>query len=604
MIIFKFVKTNLINFLTQNTFLFINFKKMSKFKFSVLFSISIFLKSYSQTNNWQTPFEKGNKNQTATYQEAIDYYNLLTKNFETIKLMEMGQTDSGEPLQLIIFNPDKDFDLKKKQNKAILLINNNIHPGEPDGVDASMMLLRDLVLGKINIPKNTIITMIPFYNIGGTLNRNSFSRVNQNGPESYGFRGNNRNFDLNRDFIKSDTKNARSFAEIFHLVNPDVFIDNHVSNGADYQYVLTYIQTQHQKLGNDLGNYLKDEMTPKIRTQLQKKKIESIPYVTVYGATPEKGFTQMMDLPRYSTGYASLFHTIGYMPETHMLKKYEDRVKVTYEFMLETIAHTDANHLKIKDLRAKNQLQFKPKSLYTLQWKIDSTKVEKIDFLGFESGYKKSGISGKDRLFYDQKKPFKKQIPYYHFYKPQKQVEIPSAYIIPKSWWNVIDLLKLNNVEMIQFEKDTVIEVEKYKIGDYKTATSAYEGHYPHSNTTINKLIGKIEFKKGDYFIPTNQFAIKYLLETLEPEAPDSFFNWNFFDAILQQKEGYSAYVFEDLAVEFLAKNPTLKEKFETKKAEDKSFAENGSAQLEWIYKNSDYYEPSHLTYPVYRVLN
>lgn len=604
MIIFKFVKTNLINFLTQNTFLFINFKKMSKFKFSVLFSISIFLKSYSQTNNWQTPFEKGNKNQTATYQEAIDYYNLLTKNFETIKLMEMGQTDSGEPLQLIIFNPDKDFDLKKKQNKAILLINNNIHPGEPDGVDASMMLLRDLVLGKINIPKNTILAMIPFYNIGGTLNRNSFSRVNQNGPESYGFRGNNRNFDLNRDFIKSDTKNARSFAEIFHLVNPDVFIDNHVSNGADYQYVLTYIQTQHQKLGNDLGKYLKDEMTPKIRTQLQKKKIESIPYVTVYGATPEKGFTQMMDLPRYSTGYASLFHTIGYMPETHMLKKYEDRVKVTYEFMLETIAHTDANHLKIKDLRAKNQLQFKPKSLYTLQWKIDSTKVEKIDFLGFESGYKKSGISGKDRLFYDQKKPFKKQIPYYHFYKPQKQVEIPSAYIIPKSWWNVIDLLKLNNVEMIQFEKDTVIEVEKYKIGDYKTATSAYEGHYPHSNTTINKLIGKIEFKKGDYFIPTNQFAIKYLLETLEPEAPDSFFNWNFFDAILQQKEGYSAYVFEDLAVEFLAKNPTLKEKFETKKAEDKSFAENGSAQLEWIYKNSDYYEPSHLTYPVYRVLN
>lgn len=604
MIIFKFVKTNLINFLTQNTFLFINFKKMSKFKFSVLFSISIFLKSYSQTNNWQTPFEKGNKNQTATYQEAIDYYNLLTKNFETIKLMEMGQTDSGEPLQLIIFNPDKDFDLKKKQNKAILLINNNIHPGEPDGVDASMMLLRDLVLGKINIPKNTILAMIPFYNIGGTLNRNSFSRVNQNGPESYGFRGNNRNFDLNRDFIKSDTKNARSFAEIFHLVNPDVFIDNHVSNGADYQYVLTYIQTQHQKLGNDLGNYLKDEMTPKIRTQLQKKKIESIPYVTVYGATPEKGFTQMMDLPRYSTGYASLFHTIGYMPETHMLKKYEDRVKVTYEFMLETIAHTDANHLKIKDLRAKNQLQFKPKSLYTLQWKIDSTKVEKIDFLGFESGYKKSGISGKDRLFYDQKKPFKKQIPYYHFYKPQKQVEIPSAYIIPKSWWNVIDLLKLNNVEMIQFEKDTVIEVEKYKIGDYKTATSAYEGHYPHSNTTINKLIGKIEFKKGDYFIPTNQFAIKYLLETLEPEAPDSFFNWNFFDAILQQKEGYSAYVFEDLAVEILAKNPTLKEKFETKKAEDKSFAENGSAQLEWIYKNSDYYEPSHLTYPVYRVLN
>ena len=571
-------------------------------KFILLFvSFNLFGQNSSQ---FLTPYEKGNRNQTATYQESIDFYTSLSKKYETIKLMEMGLTDSGEPLQLLIFNPDKDFDLTKKQNKAVLLINNNIHPGEPDGVDATMMLIRDLAFGKISVPKNTIIAVIPFYNIGGTLNRNSFSRANQNGPESYGFRGNDRNFDLNRDFIKSDTKNARSFAEIFHLVNPDVFVDNHVSNGADYQYVLTYIQTQHQKLGNDLGNYLKDEMTPKIRTKLSKKKIESIPYVTVYGATPEKGFTQMMDLPRYSTGYASLFHTIGYMPETHMLKKYEDRVKVTYEFMLETINHTDANYLKIKNLRNKNQFEFKAGSQYTLQWKIDSTKVEQIEFLGFESGYKKSEISGKDRLFYDQKKPFKKQIPYYHFYKPQKQVEIPLAYIIPKSWWNVIDLLKLNKVEMVQFQKDTLIEVEKYKIAEYKTSTSAFEGHYQHSNTTIHKSIEKIVFKKGDYFIPTQQFGVKYLMETLEPEAPDSFFNWNFFDAVLQQKEGYSAYVFEDLAVQILAKNPTLREKFEKKKTEDKSFTENGSAQLDWIYKNSDYYESSHLSYPVYRVLN
>lgn len=285
----------------------------------ILFFISFGLFSQNSTQ-FLTPYEKGNKNQTATYQEAIDFYTSLTQKFETVKLMEMGLTDSGEPLQLLVFNHDKNFDLDRKQNKAIILINNNIHPGEPDGVDATIMLIRDLAFGKISVPKNTIIAVIPFYNIGGTLNRNSFSRANQNGPESYGFRGNDRNFDLNRDFIKSDTKNARSFAEIFHLVNPDVFIDNHVSNGADYQYVLTYIQTQHQKLGNDLGNYLKDEMTPKIRTKLLKKKIESIPYVTVYGATPEKGFTQMMDLPRYSTGYASLFHTIGYMPETHMLK--------------------------------------------------------------------------------------------------------------------------------------------------------------------------------------------------------------------------------------------------------------------------------------------
>lgn len=576
---------------------------MKKVQLIITLMVNLF-SVYGQQNNWLTPYEKGNKNQTTTYQKAIDFYDALDKQFETIKMAEMGQTDSGEPLHIILFNPDKNFDLNKRNSKAILLINNNIHPGEPDGVDASMMLFRDLVLQKIPAPKNTIVAMIPFYNIGGTLNRNSFSRANQNGPESYGFRGNSRNFDLNRDFIKSDTKNARSFAEIFQLVNPDVFIDNHVSNGADYQYVLTYIQTQHQKLGTDLGNFLKDEMTPSIRKELLKKNIESIPYVTVYGSTPDKGFTQMLDIPRYSTGYASLFHTIGYMPETHMLKNYKDRVKVTYEFMLETILFTDVNYLKIKNLRNKNQHQFKPGTLYPLQWKIDSAKVEQIDFLGFQSGFKKSEISGKDRLYYDRNKPFKKQIPYYQFYSASKQVEIPFAYVVPKSWWNVIDLLKLNKVEMIELKKDTLIEVEKYKIADYSTSSSAYEGHYLHSNTTITKSKEKVAFKKGDYYITTQQFAVKYLLETLEPEAPDSFFNWNFFDAILQQKEGYSAYVFEDLAVEILAKNPTLKEKFEKKKNEDKSFAENGSIQLDWIYKNSEYYEISHLSYPVYRVLN
>jgi hypothetical protein len=111
-----------------------------------------------------------------------------------------------------------------------------------------MQLFRDLALGKIKVPQNTIISTIPIYNIGA-LNRNSTTRANQDGPEIYGFRGNGRNYDLNRDFIKSDTKNTKSFAELFHKLNPDVFIDNHVSNGADYQYKLTYIMTQQNQLG-------------------------------------------------------------------------------------------------------------------------------------------------------------------------------------------------------------------------------------------------------------------------------------------------------------------------------------------------------------------
>jgi len=555
------------------------------------------------STQFQTPYEKGNGNQTATYEELIAFYKILDTAFETVKIVEMGLTDSGEPLHMVIFDGSKTFELQKT-SQAKVLINNSIHPGEPDGNDASLMYIRDLATSKIKVPKNTIVVVIPAYNIGGTINRNSFSRANQNGPEAYGFRGNARNYDLNRDFVKSDTRNARSFAQLFHQVQPEVFIDNHVSNGADYQYVFTYIQTQHQKLGSGLGDFLHEEMTPALMKELKKKKIESIPYVTVYGATPDKGFSQMMDLPRYSTGYTSLFGTIGYMPETHMLKKYSERVRVTYEFMLATVAFVDQNSAKIKSLHKENWKQFAPKKMYPLQWKIDSTKVKQLSFLGYEHGYKKSAVSGQDRLFYDTKKPFQKEVPYYIFYKPSKEVMIPKAYVIPKSWWTVIELLQMNNIELKTFSKDTLITIEKYHIDTYKTSATAYEGHYNHSNTTVKVSESQILFRKGDFYVPTQQFGVKYLLETLEPEAPDSFFNWNFFDAILQQKEGYSAYVFEDLAADLLEKDPKLKATFEAKKATEPDFNANGRAQLDWIYKNSAYYEPSHNVYPIYRVMN
>ncbi len=202
-----------------------------------------------------------------------------------------------------------------------------------------MLLLRDIVQNDSlkQKYKNSLIAVIPVYNVGGALNRNSHTRANQNGPVSYGFRGNGRNFDLNRDFIKQDTKNAAAFAEIFHTVNPDVFIDNHVSNGADYQYALTHLFTQHDKLGGNLGIFLENEMRPEIEKSLQEKEILITPYVNVWGNTPEAGFSQFFDSPRYSTGYTTLFHTLGLMVETHMLKPYKIRVTQTYELMLSSL---------------------------------------------------------------------------------------------------------------------------------------------------------------------------------------------------------------------------------------------------------------------------
>ena len=112
----------------------------------------------------------------------------------------------------------------------------------------------------------------------------------------------------------------------------------------------------------------------------------------------------------------------------------------------------------------------------------------------------------------------------------------------------------------------------------------------------------QVTFKKGDYYINTLQPAFRYLIETLEPQAPDSFFNWNFFDTILQQKEGFSPYVWEDKAQQLLSANPKLQIDFNLRKSFDSDFSNNWYAQLDWLHKQSEFYENAHLQYPIYRI--
>jgi hypothetical protein len=490
----------------------------------------------------------------------------------------------------------------KNKILPVILINNGIHPGESDGIDATMMLMRDLALGKIKVPQNTKVAAIEAYNISGMQRRGKFSRANQNGPEEHGFRGNARNFDLNRDFIKNDTENAKAFQEIFHWLKPIYFIDNHVSNGADYQYTFTYISTNKERLGNSLGTYFHQEMQPKLIQNMEKSKILNVPYVNIHGDSPDEGFPAFMDSPRYATGYTTLFNIPGTVAETHMLKPYQDRVKATYEYMRHSINFVDENYLDISKKMMEELTNYLPNKKYAIRWKLDSTKYSFIDFKGYEAGKKPSEISGKPRLFYDRNKPFTRKVKFFDTYKADKEIVIPSYYVIPKSEGKIIENLKRNQIKFKELQSDSLITVESYKIVDFKTVKNPYEGHYLHFDTQVSSELKTKKFRKGDYLVSTKQSGVKFLLETLEPEAVDSYFNWNFFDGILGQKEYFSDYVFEDTAAELLKTNKALKTAFELKKASDAKFAEDGAAQLDWVYKNSEYYEGTVNQYPIYRI--
>ncbi|MDJ1484573.1 M14 family metallopeptidase [Cytophagaceae bacterium YF14B1] len=576
--------------------------------FLLILTLSVYISSQAQKNEFQTKFEHTKGTETVTYQEGIEFLEKLDRQYDKLKLVTYGTTDIGKPLHLAILDVQQSFDpfAIRQSGRSILLVNNGIHPGEPDGVDASLMLLRNLLQDKKLQPliHNTVICVIPFYNVDGILNRGKYSRANQNGPAEYGFRGNSRNYDLNRDFIKNDTKNAQTFVSIFREWQPDLFIDNHVSNGADYQYIMTYIAPQKNKLGGELGKYLDTRLVPELKRQMKEAKFEMTPYVNEFATTPDSaGIAGFLETARYSTGYTALFQTIGFMPETHMLKPFAQRVEGTYQFMLSMLTMLQTDGQKIQTLKQQDIENVKTQTDFVLEWQLDKSVSEKIIFKGYEGRMIPSKVTTGKRLFYDRTKPYTKEIPYYNSFIPKTTIQKPQAYIIPQQWESVISRLKLNKVELRQISRDTSVEVEVYYIADYKTSGRAFEGHYLHSDVKLRKEKQTLVFRAGDYIVPCNQAANRYIVETLEPQATDSFFNWNFFDSILQQKEGYSDYVFEDLAEKLLNEKPELRKKLEDQKASDEMVRNNPRAQLDFVYKNSPYYEPSHLRYPVFRIL-
>jgi len=557
-----------------------------------------------------TPFERDPQhNTTATYAECIKFYQELAAAYPaTAQLREAGPTDSGQPLHELILSADGTFEpsASRAKGRPILFIQNGIHPGEPEGIDASMALARDLLRDKqlLSLLRRVTVVIIPAYNIGGMLNRNPTTRVNQNGPREYGFRGNARNFDLNRDFVKQDSRNARSFAALFQKWRPEVFVDTHTSNGADYQYTMTLIPTQPDKLGPVLGKYLQDQLLPALYAGMAKKNWPMTPYVDFAGETPESGLRAFLESPRYSTGYAALFNSIGFMPETHMLKAFGPRVRATYDLLVTYAQTIAAQAPTLLAARAAADWALASQTQFPLAWALNEQPSGTVPFRGYEAGHRPSGVSGQPRLYYDRGRPYVRPVPFYNAAHATASATAPGAYAIPAAWGEILDNLRRNGVVLRELPQPLTGAAETYTIEDYQTSSRPYEGHYLHSQVKLLTLNSQLKtLPPGTWLavLAEQGPAARYLVEALEPQATDSFFAWGFFDSILQQKEHYSDYVFEDLAADFLAKNPEVRQHLDAAKKTDPALAASGPAQLEWVYQHSPYREARYLYYPVVR---
>lgn len=550
-------------------------------------------------------FER-DSNETATYQEAIRFYEALAAAHPQLRLSTHGSTDSGYPLHLAVLATQGAWqpEIAREQGKLVLLINNAIHPGEPCGVDASMLLLRDFLQDedKLALLDHIVILVIPFYNIGGGLNRGSYSRVNQQGPEAHGFRGNARNLDLNRDFIKCDSRNAQTFNQLFGHWQPDLLVDNHTSNGSDHQYTMTLIPSLSDKLSAPLASYLDEQLLPGLYAGMASAGWEMTPYVYAR-SSPDEGIAAFLDLPRYSTGYAALHHCIGFMPEAHALKPFKDRVLGTYAFMETLIQQACQDRQALLAARQAARRQAAAQDSFSLAWSLDMGRADSLLFKGYEAKEKPSEVSGLPRQYYDRQAPYTKPIPYFKYYRSTLKVKKPIAYLIPQAYGELIERLQWNGVLLHRLAEDRALPLELYRIGDFQTVDAPYEGHYLHTAVEVSPQPREWLYRRGDYVVFTDQPGSRYIVETLEPQAPDAFFAWNFFDGILMQKEYFSSHTFEDKAAALLASDTELRAALAAKRQSEPAFAASARAQLDFIYRHSPHYEATHRLYPVARLM-
>ena len=555
--------------------------------------------SFSQSN-WTG-------NTSPTYPELIDHLQKLDKAHKELSLYNMGPSDYGLPIYVFVINGGKDSTrtFAKAQAGTTILINNAIHPGEPDGINACLIWLDQWIaqgkpLESKNGDKLPMIAFIPAYNVGGMMNRSSTSRANQNGPEEYGFRGSTRNFDLNRDFIKMDSKNAFTFAKIFHSLDPDVFIDNHVSNGADYQYTLTYIASLKERMSPQMKDLTYEKCIPYLTANVKQHGWDLFPYVELKGETPAQGIHAFNDLPRYAMGYASLFHSISFTVETHMLKPFPQRVQATLAFMEGIISFTTVNALEIEAKRSAAKLWARNLRQYAFNYQL-TEKADSISFKGYEHSFPLHPITGLKELTYDRTKPYERMIPWFKTYVPKDSVAVPEYYVVGGQEQDVIDRLTANHVLFETLTSASIDSLHVFSVKSYKSPGQPYEGHFKLAQIEVGEAEQTIQLKPGDILISSKQDAALFIHASLQPRAEDSYLTWNFFDSYLQQKEYFSNYVFKDQIAEILAKDKKLSDEYQLRKAMDEKFRNSEWDQLYFIYSRSPYFEQTFMRLPIYQ---
>lgn len=560
---------------------------------------------------WQTRAEKTDYRETPRYDETIAYSRRLDTSSPLIRYQSFGKSGEGRDLPLLIATEGGTFtpDAARKAGKAVLLIQACIHPGEPDGKDAGLALLRDIAITKTRqgLMEKVVILFIPIYNVDGHERFGPYNRINQNGPAEMGWRANATNLNLNRDYMKADAPETRAWLKVWNEWKPDLLIDCHVTDGADYRYDITYIYEHHQHVPKAIVDWHVEAFDGRIFPATEKAGSLLAQYMTFRdNRDASKGIDAIIMPPRFSTGYTPLRNSPGMTIETHMLKDYRTRVRGTYDLLMYTLEELNRNtETLLRAVRASEEeaigfgKSYDPQRLLPLR--VDPTdKTVPFQLKGVEALTDVSEVSGKGRVVFGTK-PVDYTVPLYDDTRIAKAVAPPLYYIVPPQWKEVIEVLAAHGLRLQRLAAPAEIEVESYRFSDAKWASSPFEGRLRASFKT-STVRERRTYAAGSVVIPLAQAGSRVAVHLLEPDAPDSFVSWGFFNAIFEQKEDAEDYKLEKLAREMLSNDENLRREFEERLKNDPKFAASPDARLRFFYERSPYWDRQMNLYPVGRI--
>ncbi|HLO01302.1 MAG TPA: M14 family metallopeptidase [Pyrinomonadaceae bacterium] len=561
---------------------------------------------------WLTPAEKMDYRQTPRYAETIEYARRLDQASPLIKFQSFGRSGEGRELPLLIATEGETFlpEAARHAGKAVILIQACIHAGEPDGKDAGLALLRDIAITKTRagLLKNLVVLFIPIYNVDGHERVSPYNRINQDGPAEMGWRTTGTYQNLNRDYMKADTPETRAWLALWNHWKPDLFIDCHVTDGADYRYNITYQHEHHAGVAASVLNWEKRVIDERVAPATESAGNTVSWYLEfIDNRDLKKGIRDFNGSPRFSTGYTPLRNRPGILIETHMLKPYRPRVIGTYDFLRSALAEVsgDPKPLLTAVREADEETiaagrTYDPARRYPIDFELSETSVP-YPLKAVEYQTEKSEVSGAQRVIFGSK-PLDLTVPMYNDFHVKTAIAPPLYYIVPAQWTDVIQLLKAHGLTFAKTERPTTIDVESYRFVDVKWAAGPFEGRLMPS-FKVEPVNGRREFPAGSAIVPLDQEGAKVAINLLEPQAPDSLVRWGFFNATFEQKEYAEDYVLEKLAREMLRDDPNLRAEYEKRLASDSAFAANPHARLQFFYRRSPYWDRQMNLYPVGRIV-